>query len=501
MSEDIGHRHSLAADGLERLEAVRLLTVAIVVPAGGETRVSTQLLVSCLVNLLSRHVGTVAEIWLRCAKAQRRMPLPMPCASSEFREALIDLGVWTAGGRVPIRLLTESEDKSGDVEIHVGAVAGELQVASHTLVVAGSGWRAWVGRPEFAPSLVENLGNPLGPFLAACLAAGEVFKLSRGMTRGRMLQALALSLWSGETSTSWDVVTDGPPIAGARLPPMHLVGAGAVGQALAYVLGSAGLDEAYVAVIDDDLHDVTSLNRCFLAGAEDVKGQKVEAIQRFAAGGFKIYPFVGDLATYLSDPRNDLDPSLAYQVDNLDFGAVVSCVDRGGSRQQIQSLRPRIILGGSTYDLVARSDVYRGHPGAACLACHNPSEQDGDRIRELRKELGDKSQEALASFLLDKGIDPAAVAEELARPTCGSVGEAVINVLGRRPPAFSVGFVSLAAGLLLASNLFRELVFSGTAPPRNSMITLSFLKGVFGQADLSVDENCEQQCSKRPLHG
>lgn len=494
MTEDIGHRHSLSVSGLKPAEG-RALKVAIRVPPGDQNRVSTQLLVSCIVNLLSRQVGTVREILLLCDAGVRQVPLPMPDAGSDLREALAQLGAWTTDGRIPVRVVDALAMEASEVEIHVGRSAGSSYGGAVALVAQGAGWRAWIGRHDLAsvtPAVDDS--NPLGPFLAACLAAGEVFKLSRGIVRGRMLDSFAVSLWTGEAAKTWDDVSDGPAIAGARLPPMHVVGAGAVGQALAYILRYCALLEACLAVLDDDRHDRSNLNRCFLAGHGDLTEPKVDVVKRFEGGGLAVYAFEGDLATYLGAQHVGLDHRLVAEVDALDFGVVVSCVDRGGSRQQVQGLKPRIIFGGSTLNLVARTDVYRGRRGDACLGCHNPSERDGERVRQLRKELKEMSREALRTCLIERGIDPRAVEEELARPTCGSDGERALNDMARPIPQFSAGFVSLGAGLLLAANLVREFGFGDSAPPPQGTLMLNFLKGALEHAILSADENCEQQC-------
>jgi len=188
---------------------------------------------------------------------------------------------------------------------------------------------------------------------------------------------------------------------------------------------------------------------------------------------------------------------LAAEADNGAYGVLVSCVDRANSRQQVQSLWPQIIFGGSTLGLVARADVYRDRAGDACLACHNPSERDGDRIWALREQLRGMSTEALAAFLLGRGFDVEAVAEELARPRCGSDGEKAISDLARPPPEFSAGLISLAAGLLLAANLLRELALAPASPQQKNLIVLSFLKGEMEQTNLAVDEACEQGCAAR----
>jgi hypothetical protein len=47
--------------------------------------------------------------------------------------------------------------------------------------------------------------------------------------------------WSGTASLDWDALEDGPQVNGSVLPPLHVVGAGAVGNALAYLVANLGL--------------------------------------------------------------------------------------------------------------------------------------------------------------------------------------------------------------------------------------------------------------------
>ena len=185
-------------------------------------------------------------------------------------------------------------------------------------------------------------------------------------------------------------------------------------------------------------------------------------------------------------------------MNDLEFGIVASCVDKGVSRQHVQSLQPKILVGGSTLDLQARSNVYNRQPGAACLACHNPSEQDGEVIRKLERELRAMPPDARAQFLVQHNLDPLAVEAYLSGAECGGVGETALKAFAIQPPAlFSVGFVSLGAALLLAYTILRETVFADTAPPRFDMTILNFLNGGLMDAGLASDPACEWGCQRR----
>jgi hypothetical protein len=171
--------------------------------------------------------------------------------------------------------------------------------------------------------------------------------------------------------------------------------------------------------------------------------------------------------------------------------------DKGASRQDIQGLRPKLLLGGSTFNLQAKSHVYGLRPGAACLACFNPAERDVERLRSLENELEGMEKEARRQYLLERGLDVDAVEDHLNGVKCGGVGEAALrNFATRVPPEFSAGFASLGAGLLLAAALFREAVFPEERPTRAEMTSISFLNGKLFDAAHAADDNCEMRCAK-----
>jgi hypothetical protein len=332
--------------------------------------------------------------------------------------------------------------------------------------------------------------------LAAALAAGEIFKRSRGIRRGRFLSGDGYSLWSGESSQKWIDLADGPEVTGAVLPPAHIVGAGAVGNALAYIIANLGLVEGYLVVIDDDNYDDTNLNRCLLAGWLDIAKPKVYAIERaLKAARITAFPFPGTIKSYVTDMRVGLRADIAHQVNDLLFPVVASCVDKGAARQDVQGLHPHLLLGGSTLNLQAKSNLYIGRLGAACLACFNPVEKDGEKIRALENQLRKMPTRERGEFLIAHGLDAGSIEEYLSGAQCGGLGEAALRDYVMRPPAeFSAGFVSLGAGLLLASTLLRNTIFSADSPVRGDMTTLNFLNGGLGNSWLGADDNCQLNC-------
>lgn len=496
-ADEIAKRHLLAVEGLQNPLQAQEKKIRIVVAESWASSHAGQLLTSCLVNLLCRQVKLVRSIEVVSPKTPTLIKLPCGDSSRCFPACLEDLGTWAVNGVVPVTTLQSGT--AVDFTLFAGEAPREPDQGSG-IVAIGTGWKAWVGDlSREGPSVEPVSPNPLGPFLAAALAAGEIFKRARGIRRGRFLSSNGYSLWSGTSSEAWVDLDDGPETTGATLTTVHIVGAGAVGNALAYIVASLGLSDGYFVSIDDDYYDSTNLNRCLLAGWMDQEERKVGAIARtLSANRIGCFPFSGTIKSYVADSRSGLRAEVARQVDDLFFQIVVSCVDKGVSRQDVQGLGPQLLLGGSTLNLQAKSNLYSARPGAACLACFNPAEKDGEKIRTLEDQLRKMPTQQRAEFLSSHGLDPVAIEEYLMGARCGGFGEEALRSFVTRPPAeFSAGFVSLGAGLLLASALLRSTAFSALAPARGDMSTLNFLNGGFIDAWLAADDSCEQSCQSR----
>jgi hypothetical protein len=499
IQDDIANRHLLPADGLNAMPQSESQFVRIVVPEEWAHSRAGQLLVCCLVNQLVRQVRLVREIEIISPRTPSLLRVPLGISLEDFPACLLPLSAWAVDGAVT--LSSNSSTSEADHTIYVGGPPPAL-IPPHqrALVVLGDGWRAWAGDPASAPQgVAPSSRTPLGPLLAAAMAAGEVFKRNRGILRGRYLTADGISLWSGRAASDWHSLEEGPAIAGHSLRPVHVAGVGAVGNALAYIVAYLELAESYLILIDDDQYDTANLNRCLLAGWQHRDSRKVNAVaDALRVAGVGAYPFFGSVNSYIADPRLGLRQDVARQVDDLDFEIVASCVDKGLSRQHIQGLRPRLLAGGSTFNLQAKGHLYSGIPGAACLACFNRAERDGEKIRALESQLRTMAPEERTRFLEGNGLDAEAIDDYLAGARCGALGEAAIREFAIRvPPQFSAGFVSLGAGLLLAATIVRNAIFKSSAPRLKDLITLNFLNGRMIDSGFGADENCELHCQAK----
>jgi hypothetical protein len=499
VSTNVGARHLLPAEGLQPTAQRNEQVVRLILDGPWATSRAGQLLASCLVNLLVRQVGMVRRIEIEAPPAPRLIELPHRRDGGYFPACLEHFSEWAVNGVVEVSAVVA--DAHPDHAIIIAADPAAIRVvAGHCLCAVGAGWRAWVGEQAAAAHrFLPESTLPLGPFLAAALAAGEVFKRSRGILRGRYLDASGYSLWSNRTSKQWDSLDPGPEVSGHSLPPVHVPGVGAVGNALAYIVAHLGLKEGYLVLIDRDQYDDTNLNRCLLAGWHNQNERKVHVVADYLRGmGLGAFPFEGAVREYTSSPRIGLRDDVASAVRNLEYVAVASCVDKGTARQDVQGLSPRLLLGGSTVNLQAKSNIYNARLGAPCLGCFNPAEKDADKIHTLESQLRKMAAPDRRVYLSARGLDAQAIEEYLTGTACGSLGETALKDFAiALPPQFSVGFVSLGAGLLMAATLLKRTALNAYALPTRDMTLLNFLNGELGDVPLAADDACELCCSSR----
>lgn len=362
----IANRHMLGTDGLASAPNSRRQYVRIVIMPSWAESISGQLMAECLVNLLSRQVELIHGIEIVSPAAALLIHPAVPTAVSTLPDYLEALGAWSVGMRV--RTASAATSHRPDQTVVIGT--DPMQHSSDAIVCVADGWKAWIGSSKDAPKLPPSVSeNPIGPLFAAALAAGEVFKKTWGLRRGRFLEQNGYSLWTNDADAAFDKLDAGPELAGMPIPPFLLVGCGAVGNVLAYVLAHLIACDAYPVLLDDDRYDTTNLNRCLLAGTEDLGKNKTSVLGvRLQAAGMDSFPFDGRVMQFVTDPRRGLREDVAEEISNGKFPLVVSCVDRGDGRQDIQGLHPSRLLGGSTLDLQAKTNVYAGESGAACLA-------------------------------------------------------------------------------------------------------------------------------------
>ena len=256
------------------------------------------------------------------------------------------------------------------------------------------------------------------------------------------------SLWCGGTGSPVDL-EQGPTLVGHAVPPFYLVGAGAVGQGLLAILGVSGV-QTFVVTIDDDVHDGTNLNRCFIAGTADVPRPKVDAVARYCSlTGLAGAEFAGTLSQFVvNGPLVEMPPAMREAQAEERFELIVSAVDKNTSRADVQGVRPELVVGGSTDQLTARAMTYGLRAGDPCLACYNPPEVVGVVRGKLDRRIRELTEIDGRAMLADKGLDAAAIDAVIDHvrksPICGSAGDQALGVLAHGIAARVFGVLRVA---------------------------------------------------------
>lgn len=207
--------------------------------------------------------------------------------------------------------------------------------------------------------------------------------------------------------------------------------------------------------------DLSNDNRYALATLDDGEKPKAQFMADFFAGrGFTEYAYPGTWQDYVK--RRNRPPNRA-DLDNLErqfrYALVLSCVDDNGARHAVQNLWPEMIIGGSTHGLTAKAIAYDMAGDQLCLKCYNPIAERNELVRQRLDQARAMDPEERAKFFTELGVDPAKAEEHLHNPRCGQLSEQDLDRFAAGEPMMSVGFVSVAAGVLLAARLLRFVHF------------------------------------------
>lgn len=434
----IGDRHSGTAGGALRPGGK---PVSVEIRLGTDAfRTSVQHTAWMLVNILCRLQGAVSIVLINCPtgiKVPMRLS-PLITEGGELRDALLS-GAKAIGspedGFVSVELLSKQP-----IDVVVG-VGFEFR-ADATFCAVGNGLCGGIFSREIAaPAHFSEL--TIGPYIAACLAAGEIFRLVRLNSyvpeRQLFLNAMDYSHGIDPTWTHLEI--------GNALRSVILVGVGAVGSALLHALFPLSLRGTILLADNDDKGiDTTNLGRYSLFGWASLgKPKATEAAQLLQRAEFQTVSHDGSFeyfSTGADKPR-----------------IVLSAVDKNTARHALQEQYAPLYISASTHNL--RTEVLRcGPPGVgACLACFNALETEQRTEDEIRALLRDRP-EIEANLRQKLKLDANEVAAWIRDRKCSETGDRLVNELRTDDgsvPAFAVGFVSVLSGTLLAAELLKTI--------------------------------------------
>lgn len=418
-----------------------------------------QHLIWMLLNLLARETVEIRQFQLDIPRGIKLAASisPLVAGTDDFLAA-VRIGVQRINPSVlsvPIAAASNSA-----VFIRVGP--GPMMAADFSIATTSNGWSGYVGIDS--PGILGMSHNPIGPYVAACLCAGEVFKFVRGLRpdSGEFARNLWLDAASLNISNHMPKSIDFP--SEIALPATILVGVGAVANAFLHVLYASSVIAGDITAIDNDPEGITraNLNRYVLFGLPHISLSKATtAGELFKGTRLRLTPIDDSWQDWISSRNGELADEI-----------VVSAVDKNSARHAIQDALPLLILGASTNEMRAQLSLYDVIGGSACLKCRNPidPQMSDEAIIEKLRAL---NQEELANRARDVSIDYESLRRFLDDPlaNCGKIGGASLRKFAssNEPAEWSVGFVSTMAGVLQAAE-YIKMIIGNPAPALSAQL-------------------------------
>lgn len=483
--------YGVLADAGEVKSGVVLVRVSLAMASA----LGVQHLVWMLVSLLSRQFKIVKEIVLDVPAVALHAGVAPFGAKETLAETVEECVRLVSGPHVTVRRV--GTGSVPDVALVIGD--GSAGAQWHWRLYA-DGWRYFVGLDGEPPATAPKSGLSIGPYLCASYAAGEVFKLLRGMKpgRGEFIRALFGSAWTMSSAESWVELVEGPGTqAFGPLPHFYFAGAGAVAQAAALCLGSSAF-KGECTTVDKDNVDLTNDNRYALSTRNDHGASKVALMQHYMLSRAFDCEAVPDWwqSFAVSGGKHALNNSVQTLERAYKFPIVFSCVDKNEPRHELQNALPQLLIGASTDGLSAKASIFDLGAGTACLKCHNPLQSRNAVVQERLAALKRLGGEKRTSYARELGLSERDVELLLGPGGCGKLSEADLDRFAAGTPEMSVGFVSTAAGVLQVAQLLRYLYLGAAEAARGGALAVA----TFARAKLrSMHVGLDQACDCEPL--
>lgn len=472
--------------GVTDLQATRaqLTTteIALVLSSELATDRLAQLTILTAANILCRlgpycpRIAIVAPPHALVAPGVPLLPLDVPFDST--------LGTFMASIQSPESRLDRQYRIGFSTSTYTAAlVVGDVPVnAGHVLY---ADYNRWTGGFGGTPANLSYGGaNPFGALLAGALGAAAISRLllapfaASDLVLTPLPDRVLLSAYSygvpSDPSAEPDILGSGVDLE--SLDPLLLVGAGAVASGMVYALLCLPTAVGTLHVADDDVLDVTNLERHLVSTWAGIGTLKVDRIADTLAdgrwNGVRLHPH---------PYHYDHLPSVTWRT-------VVATVDKPEPRRHLQFDLPQVLLNGATVGseyLVSRHDYGPG-PCAECLYPERPAiaqsplkmlaTQTGlemDTVQHLQ-ETGVALTEVQIAQIVAHGalVFPPEALAEARRTGISALLRAACTTATIRPglPAATIGFVAALPGLLLAAELVKEAMRRGAATVRPPLV-------------------------------
>lgn len=431
VDDALGARHASTLNGA-LLPPGKTPAIAIVLDKPAATSPVWQAATWLLCELVSRGTEHASTLHIVTGNTKAVLSLPGVAAGGALGPALVARSA--AIGGVPADLTDAPPSDALTVRIGPGKHKPDHEVFADN-------WAGGIRTPGEAVHLGHDRPALLiGALVGACHAAAALFR------QARLAEPGPASVWHDAWALRLSNLNHAAPSAGPDNAPLNLdelklAGMGAVGNAFALIAlthpGAAGTLHA----ADYDTIDLTNLNRCLLF-VRDNLGQLKANVANAAA-----HRLGSDASLHVTPQRAEA------AFTDAPVTTLVSAVDTNRAREAINRLVPRVTLAGSTWQLRAQTNIF-GEPGP-CLRCFNPPEPI-EPDRSIKTRVLRASRDVLTAMAAQTGMTTNQLSTWAAATGCGELDATVLPALRTDdPPTFSVGFVSVLSGVLLAATAIR----------------------------------------------
>lgn len=316
-----------------------------------------QKLVVLLVHLFARMKGIASVVHLTDPGDLPVLP-GTALDASQLRDGLLAQVALLSGPLSEYRSTLSFTPVDGVPDVTVSIGEGSADV-----VVGADAWRALLGR--FVAEARWQDESPLGPYLAAVLAATEVFKrlvrLNFDIFEGSLVTDVALSLYDYGVGSAAGISSD---LRNIHLANLAIAGAGAGGTACLYTLASFPELSGEIGLIEPRTLKPSNLGRYLMA-----------TYQQVHAGEHKVDSAISFLERRAPALRILPERCKWEERSPRDWGTVVAAVDTLEGRWAVQADHPPVVLDAGVIDGTLYA-ILRVLPNGWCLQCKHPKDPE-----------------------------------------------------------------------------------------------------------------------------
>lgn len=342
-------------------------------------------------------------------------------------------------------------------------------------VINSHGWLARVSSGDRNLPADCSQSNPISALTAASLGVTDVFKrlIQLRETRGRFFDGLSFSSYTYEIGG----IDPGPVLPAELQGDALIVGAGAIGNGIAYLLSQLPL-HGHVDIVDPQVFQPENLGTCILIGPSDVGDDiaKAEMLAAFLrANHISATGHWSEFATF----AKQFGQTLPYP------RIILNGLDNVEARHQVQDVWPDLVIDGAIGDFGCQVSIHPWGPDIACLRClfQPESTEPAEFVASRATGLSTACVQHAEDLLTENNVAAASpdkqvwLRKRIGRKICSIVQEAVAQELsikeqraGFRP---SVPFVAtLSASMVVGEFVKQGMRITSPLEPRYQLDVL-----------------------------